>query len=322
MFRRSVLKALGGLAAVRTIGAAQAQTDVKKIIVGFAAGSATDVLARTIAEKMKGQYGSSIVVENRVGASGQVAVSALKAAPPDGATMLLSPMAMLSLYPYIIPKLAYDPLADVVPVGNCATLDIAIAVGADVPAEVDTLPKFIDWCKAHPAKATFATGATGSKMHFGGIQLGLASGLKLTHVGYSNGANALSDLVGGTVPAYVGVIATIVPFLPRVRVLATMGSQRSRFLPEVPTLAELGYKNLVVNETVGMYLPARTPQEHVQRLHAAMVKALNARETTAALATLGMEATPSTPAELSSRMKTELGQWGAVVKTSGFKQDS
>lgn len=116
---------------------------MKKIIVGFAAGSATDVLARTIAERMKGQYGASIVVENRVGASGQLAVSALKGAPPDGATNLLTPMAMLSLYPYIIPKLAYDPLTDVVPVGNCSTLDIAVAVGSDVPAEIDTRSKFV-----------------------------------------------------------------------------------------------------------------------------------------------------------------------------------
>ena len=320
--RREVLK---GLAAATLVPAARpvtAQGELVKILVGFAPGTATDALGRMLAKKMKGLYAPSLVVDNRVGASGQLAVLAAKSAPADGSTMLVCAMTVLSVYPHTFAKVGYDPVKDLVPVGNCATADFAFAVGPVVPEQVRTVPQFIEWCKANPAQATFATGATGSKLHFAGIKLGVEAGVKLTHVGYTNGGVALTDLAGGAVPAYVGVVPTVLPFLNRIRVLATMGSRRSRFLPDIPTLMEQGFRNMVINDTLGLYLPPRASQEQVQRLHAAMVKALVTAEAATTLSTIGMEATPSGADETAAQLRAELDQWGRFVRRIGFKQDT
>jgi|GEM_PF-4211129 tripartite-type tricarboxylate transporter receptor subunit TctC len=132
---------------------------------------------------MKGLYASNLVVENRVGVSGQLAVLALKSARPNGSTMLVCPMSILSVYPHTFPKIGYNALPDLQPVGNCVTTDFALAVGAAVPERVTTVAQFMEWCKANSDKASFATGATGSKLHFAGIKLGMESGVKLTHIG-------------------------------------------------------------------------------------------------------------------------------------------
>lgn len=320
--RRELLKAIAGTAMLSATATAAAQGETNRVVVGFAPGTATDALGRVLAEKMKGLYAPNLVVENRVGVSGQLAVLALKSARPNGSTMLVCPMSILSVYPHTFPKIGYDALNDLQPVGNCVTTDFALAVGAAVPEQVTTVAQFVAWCKANPDKASFATGATGSKLHFAGIKLGMESGVKLTHIGYTNGSNAVTDLIGGSVPAYIGVVPTVMPFLNRLRVLATMGSKRSKFLPHLPTLAEAGYKEMVIDETIGLYLPARTPQDCVQRLHDAMVKALASPEAQAALTTLGMEATPSDAADVLTRLKTESEEWGNFVRKIGFKQDA
>lgn len=320
MNRRDVLRCLAAAAAAPA--AAFAALDQAKLLVGFPAGTATDALARLLGDRMRGDYASSFVVENKVGASGQFAVMAAKSAAPDGATILVSPITVMSVVPHTFSKVGYEPFTDVVPVGNCVTTDLALAVGSAVPENITTVAQFLDWCKANPAKASFGTGATGTKIHFSGVRLGQLAGVKLTHVGYSNGGAALTDLAGGTLPAYVGTVPTVMPFLNRIRVLATMGSKRSRFLPTVPTLAESGFKDMVINEAISLYLPAKTPEAHVQRLHAAMLKGLASPEAATALNTLGMEATPSTQAEFVAKLKAEHEQWGRFVKEIGFKHDS
>lgn len=299
-----------------------AQNDTKKLIVGFPPGTATDGLGRLLAEKMRGLYAPHFLVENRVGAGGQLAVMATKAAAPDGNTILVSPIMVFSVTPHTFTKVAYDPVADFIPVGNCVTTDFAFAVGPSVPEQVKTIPQYLEWCKTNPNQASFATGVTGSKIHFSGIKLGMLAGTKLTHIGYTNGGNALTDLAGGNVPAYIGTVPTVLPFLSRIRVLATMGAKRSRFLPDVPTLVEAGYPDMVINEAISLYLPARTPDEHVKRLQAAMVQAIGTPEAAATLKTLGMEATPSSGAELAAKLKGEIDQWGRFVKQIGFKQDT
>lgn len=321
MDRRVVLKSLAALAALRT-SAAMAAIDQARLFVGFPAGTATDALARLLGERMRGDYASNFVVENKVGSSGQLAVMAAKSSAPDGSNILVSPIMVLTVVPHTFPKVNYDPFADVVPIGNSVTTDFALAVGPAVPDSVTTVPQFMDWCKANPSKATFGTGATGTKIHFSGIRLAQLAGVKLTHVGYSNGGGALTDLAGGTLPAYIGTVPTVMPFLNRIRILATMGSRRSRFLPNAPTLVESGYKDLVMNEAISLYLPARSTESQVKALHAAMVKALATPEATAALNVLGMEATPSGQAEFIAKMKAEHEQWGRFVKEIGFKQDS
>lgn len=321
MRRRELLHRLAMAALLPSAGSAFAQSDLKKLVVGFAPGTATDGLARLLADRMKGSYGSNLIVENRVGAGGQLAAVAVKSAPADGAAVLVTALSVLSVNPHTFSKVAYAP-SDFLPVGNAVTTDFAFAVGPAVPNSITTVSQFLDWCKANPGNANFATGATGSKLHFAGIKLGLEAGVKLTHIGYNNSGTALTDLAGGTVPAYVGVVPTVVPFLNRIRVLATMGESRSRFLPDVPTFVEAGYKNMVINETFGLYLPAQTPDDQAARLHAAMTAALATADALKALSVLGMEATPSTAAAHAAQVKREFDQWGRFVKQIGFKHDS
>ena len=128
----------------------------------------------------------------------------------------------------------------------------------------------------------------------------------------------MTDRIGGNVPSYIGTVPTVLPFQKQLRILGTMGNKRSRFLPDVPTLVEAGYKDLVISETIGLFLPARTPQEQVQR----MVKALASREAAATLTAQGMEATPTSASDLAAQLKAELAQWGPIVKRIGFKQSS
>lgn len=321
MKRRDLIK---GFVATSALPHLSAWADLvqAKLIVGYPAGTATDGLARLLAERMRGQYAANFVVENKVGASGQLAVLATKSAAPDGATILVSPIMVLSVVPHTFSKVAYDSFKDVVPIGNSVTTDFALAVGPAVPESVTTVAQFVEWCKANPSKASFGTGATGTKIHFSGVKLGQLAGFQFTHVGYTNGGGALTDLAGGNIPAYIGTVPTVLPFLSRIRILATMGSKRSRFLPNAPTLVEAGYKDMVINEAISLYLPARTPADQVRRLHAAMVKALATPEAVTTLNTLGMEATPSNQAEFNMMLKAEFEQWGRFVKQIGFQQSS
>lgn len=321
MKRRTLLHGFAA-AAVWPVGAAIAAIDQAKLYVGYPAGTATDAVARLLGERMRGLYASNFVVENRVGASGQLAIMATKASPADGATILVSPITVMSVVPHTFSKVGYDPFKDLISVGNSVTTDLALAVGPSVPDSVTNVAQFVEWCKANPVKASFGTGATGTKIHFSGVRLGQLAGFKFEHVGYTNGGGALTDLAGGNIPAYVGTVPTVLPFLNRIRVLATMGSKRSRFLPQVPTLAESGYKELVIDEAISMYLPARTPEAQVNLLHDSMVKALASAEAAASLNTLGMEATPSDPAAFNNKLRTEYEVWGKFVKQIGFKQDS
>lgn len=320
--KRRTLLASASAAAVLPLSQAWAALSQAKMFVGYPAGTATDGLARLLGERMRGDYAANFVVENRVGASGQLAVLATKSSPPDGATILVSPIMVMSVVPHTFSKVGYDPFTDVIPIGNSVTTDFALAVGPAVPESVKTVEQFIAWCKANPSKASFGTGATGTKIHFSGVKLGQLAGFEFSHVGYTNGGGALTDLAGGNIPAYIGTVPTVMPFLNRIRIIATMGAKRSRFLPNAPTLRESGFNDMVINEAISLYLPAKTPQDQVTRLHAAMVKALAMPEALTTLNTLGMEATPSGQAEFIALMKQEHGKWGRFVKQIGFKQDS
>ncbi len=321
MKRREVLKSAGAISALFA-GSAFAELDSAKMLVGYAPGTATDGLARMLAERMRSSYATNIVVENRAGASGQIAVTAVKSAPADGKTILVSPIMVLSVVPHTFSKVSYDSFKDLVPVGNCVTTDFVLAVGPAVPESVTTIAQFAQWCKNNPSKSSYGTGATGTKIHFSGVQFAQLAGFNFTHIGYTVNSSALSDLASGALPAYIGSVATVLPFLNRVRVLGSMGAKRSRFLPTVPTFVEAGYKEMVIDEAISMYVPARTPESVIQQLNASMLKALATPEAVTALNTLGLEATPSGQAELATKLKLEYEQWGRFVKQNGFKQDS
>jgi tripartite-type tricarboxylate transporter receptor subunit TctC len=323
--RRHLLAATAGSLALAALGArAQALPDTARIFAGFAPGGTVDVTARRIADKLRDVLAKTVVVENRTGAGGQIALSALKAAPPDGLTMLVTPMSMLGIYPHTYKKLPYDPAADFVPVSQVARLDMGLAVGPMVPANVRTLAEFVAWCKANPAQASFGSPAPGSVPHFVAELFSRAAAIDLKHVPYRGTQPAIVDLMGGQIASVSGPVGEFLQHLPtgKVRLLATSGAARSRFSPSVGTYAEQGFRDIVFDEWFGLFVPAKTPADAVQRLSVALRKVLSAQDLVDALALMGLEAKGSTPVELSSLLKQDTERWGPLIKTIGFSAES
>jgi tripartite-type tricarboxylate transporter receptor subunit TctC len=181
----------------------QQTMDLARIVLGFPAGGSVDAVGRRIADKMHPGYARSVIVENRVGGGGPVATIAMKTAPSDGSTMLMTPMSILGVYPHTYRKLPYDPLADLRPVSRAVSYNFGFAIGPAVPDSIKTIPQFMEWCKATPAKASFGSAATGSTLHFTGILLGRTAGVEMTYVGYRGSSAVLTDVAGGVLPACV-----------------------------------------------------------------------------------------------------------------------
>lgn len=291
-----------------------------KIIVGFPPGGSADLVARALSLNLA-SYAHTVIVDNRAGAGGRIALEALKNSDADGSTLVVSPASMLVVYPHIYKKLPYDPLVDFAPVTVAASAQFVVAVGPMVPANVKTLADFLRWAKAHPKEATFGSSGAGSIPHFTGVALANASGVPLTHVAYRGAAPAMNDLLGGQVAANISVLSNTLPHLPtgRLRALAVTGAARSPALPNVPTLAEASFHNVQAVEWFGVLLPAKTPADIVGKLHAAVAEALKAKAFQDALTKSSFDAgSGETPAEFSRLVKSDSARWAAIVKTSGF----
>jgi tripartite-type tricarboxylate transporter receptor subunit TctC len=326
MQRRGFLGAMaGGAAGLVHLGAfAQAEPiGVMRIINGFPAGTTPDVVARKVGDRLAGGLARSVIVENRTGAGGQIAASVVKSAPADGSSLLLTPMAVMGVYPHTYKKLPYDPVADFEPVSMAALFDYAIAVGPAVPETVKTLPQLMAWYKANPSKATIASSATGSPLHFVGVMAGRAMGVELTHVGYRGTPPAITDMLGGTMPAICAPLGTFLPLREagKIRILASTGPKRSRFTPDVPTFVEEGLKDFVHTEWYSFFAPAKTPAATIARLNADIGRALQAKDVVDSFASFGMEAAPSSPADLAASLRSKLQTWGPIVKSIGFVAD-
>lgn len=324
--RRTLLQsaAASALLAVGLRAQAQAALDNVKIITGFPPGGTSDTICRRVAAKMAPGYGRSVVVENRTGAGGQIAIQAVRTMAPDGATILQTPMSMLGIYPHIYRRLPYDPVADLTPVTLGCTFDFGLAVGPAVPASVRTLPEFLAWCKANPAQANFGSPAAGSVPHFIGVLLGRSAGIELKHVPYRGTQPAILEMIGGQIQAVSGPIGEFTQHVAagKCRLLAATGATRSRFAPDTPTLMEQGLRDMSFSEWFGFYLPARASAEVVQRANTALRAALADKETVDGLALMGLEAKSSTSAELAALLKADSEKWGPIVKSIGFTAES
>lgn len=325
--RRDVLQSAGAASLLTALGTkawAQAQIESLKIITGFPPGGTSDTICRRVADKLAPGYARVAVVENRTGAGGQIAVQAVKAAPPDGNTVLQTPMSMLGVYPHIYRKLPYDPVADLMPVTLGCTFDFGFAVGPQVPANVRTVPEFLAWCKANPSLANFGSPAAGSVPHFIGVLLGKQAGVDLKHIPFRGTQPAILDMIGGQIAAVSGPIGEFTQHVVagKARLLGATGAKRSPFAPTTSTLVEQGLKDFTFEEWFGFYVPAKTPADVIARLNTAMRAALAAPETVSGLAAMGLEAKSSSPAELAARLKADTDRWGPLVKAIGFTADA
>lgn len=325
--RRAFTQSLLGSAALSAFGlplAAQAQAslDMAKILVGFPPGGTTDALSRRVADKLRGSYASNVIVENKPGAGGQIAISALKTAPADGSTLLLTPSSMLSVYPFTYSKLPYT-LDDLAPVSVACFFSHGFGVGPAVPASVKTIKDFVAWAKANPDRANFASPAAGSIPHLTAALFSKLTKADLQHVPYKGSAPGIQDLLGGQVSSMCSPVGDYLPHLKsgRLRLLATSGPQRSPFTPDVPTFKEQGI-DISVREWYGFFLPAKASPEVRRRAAAYLQPALASKDLIDSMAQVGMEVQSSTPDQLAAWLKADADQWRGIVKEIGFSADS
>jgi tripartite-type tricarboxylate transporter receptor subunit TctC len=300
---------------------AAAQDKTVKFIVGFPAGASLDTMTRLVADRMRVSLGQPVVVENRPGAAGQIAMSAVKSAAPDGLTLVMTPLVTVVTAPHIYANLPYNAFADFAPVSHAANFLFGFAIGPAVPA--NSLADFVALVKKDVKYGNYASAGTGSLPHFFSLLFADTAGIKMNHIGYKGTAPAMTDLLGGQISAFMGTVSDIAGQhkAGKVRVLATSGAKRARELPDVPTFRELGF-NIEGGGWYAAYAPAKTPKDVVDRLAGAINAAIQAPEVREKLEGLGMEPTGLGPAELGRIHKADYDKWGPVIKASGFKPES
>lgn len=321
--RRRFLRAGAvGLATLATLSfdrrAGAAGSDPMHILCSGPAGSIPDLIARGVGDQLLISLGQRVVVDNRPGAAGQISVSALKAAPADGSTLLLAQGAIATVYPYLYAKLAYDPAVDLQPVSLASEMLLGLAVGPTVPTEVTTLGDFIAWIRKHPGDANIGSPGTGTLPHLLEAMLFREEGVAWQHVAYSGGPPAVTALLGGQIAALAlpeGLLrqhhAT-----RRVRVLATSGPARSAYLPEVPSFAEQGRPDLVIKEWFAFFASARVSKAAVEATSSALQEAIARPELSAAFARAGMTPASSSPSRLSALIAAEQRYWQPVLRAN------
>jgi tripartite-type tricarboxylate transporter receptor subunit TctC len=319
--RRFLGTAALGLVAL-PFGVRAQSVDTAKILVGFPPGGTTDVMARKVADKLRGPYARVAIVENRPGAGGQLGVVALKDAPTDGSTILLTPSSMLTIYPYTYRTLQYK-LEDVAPVSLAMYSHHVLSVGPAVPDSVKTLRDFLAWTNANPDKAVYGSPGAGSMPHLIGVLLAKQAGASLRHAGYRGSAPGIQDLLGGQIASFLGPTGDVLTHSQagKVRVLGTSGKERSVFLPAVPTMGEQGFK-IALREWYAFFLPSKSSADTVQRASAALQQALAQPDVIEFGKQFGLEIQSSSARQLSDVLKADAAEWGGLVKETGFTADS
>lgn len=300
---------------------AQAQDNAAKILVGFPAGGSFDAIARVLADKLKVELNRPVVVDNKPGAGGRIAVDALKAAPADGSVMMLGPDALISMYPFTMRKLNYDPKKDLTPIGTVAEFPFAMATGAD--PKVNNLAEFIQWAKRNPQKANYGIPALGAPHHFFGLILGEAIGVPLQTVPFQGSAPITLALIGGQISSGIDVMSSIVENhrAGKVRMLAVSSPQRVAQAPDVPTFAESGYPSITGMGFNALYAPGNTPAAVVKTWNEALAKVLSLPDVKERLFVMGFQPVGKSPEELISRSDVSSKYWGPVIKASGYVAD-
>lgn len=305
---------------VTTSAFPQTSSSTTRLIYPQAAGGSGDALTRLIADRMQAETGRTVVVENRAGGSGRIALIGVKTAPPDGTMLLLTQMAPMTLFPHVHKSLDYDPVKDFTPVAQVATFGFGLAVSTDIP--VKTPKELLSWLKANPNKATFGGPGSGGLPHFFGLLVGRAAGIEMTLVPYKGTANSLTDLLSGQIPMVVALASDLAPLHKegKIRIVATGDRERLPDLPDVPTFAESGI-DIVGRGWFGIYAPANTPPAVVEALNKTIVGILQSPGVRERITMLGLRPTGSSPAELAESQKADSAKWGPIIKASGFTLD-
>jgi tripartite-type tricarboxylate transporter receptor subunit TctC len=291
-----------------------------KLVVGFAPGGSTDILARIVAKEMSTQLGQQVIVENKPGASAAIATDIVAKAAPDGYTLCFCTLGAMVILP-MIEKLAYKPDKDLVPVTHVANQPFVVVVRSSLGA--NSLKDFIALAKASPGKITFGSPGTATPSHLTGELLAVATGTKLTHVPYKGDAPAIQDLLGGSIDAMMLSAIGVKPLVDsgKVKALAVSSLTRLNAMPDLPTIAESGYPGFQTNNLQAIFAPAGTPPDIISKLNAAAVAALKTPDAVEKIAGQGLIIVADTPASLAKTMQEETVRWGNVVKQLNLKNE-
>jgi tripartite-type tricarboxylate transporter receptor subunit TctC len=301
---------------------AQAQSDKTiRILVGFPPGGSADVIARLLAEKLPAQLGGQpVVVDNKPGAAGRIAIEQLKNAAPDGQTLLIMPSGPVVLFPHVFRKLSYDPVKDLAPISQLASFQFCVVSGPKT--NVKNMAELIAKAKADPTTATYGSSGNGTVPHFLGLMVGDAAGIEFQHIPYQGGAPAMQALLGGHIGYTMDVVTEALEQHRngKVRVIAVAGATRAPQLPDVPTLREQGVA-MDATAWFAMYGPGGLPREQAQRLANAVQVVMKDKVLTDRMVALGLEPIGSTPDQLAAVQRADFAKWAGPVLKSGFKAD-
>jgi tripartite-type tricarboxylate transporter receptor subunit TctC len=291
-----------------------------RLIVPFAAGGPTDVIARIVAQKLSESWGQQVVTENIPGAGGNIGVTMAAHAPPDGYTILVVSTGFI-VNPSMYAKISYDPVKDFAPITLVAASPNVVSVNPGFPAK--SMRELVELVKANPGKYSFAQPATGSTPHLAGELFKQKYGLDLVTVPFNGAALAINSTIGGHTPIAFTALPPAMSNIKdgKLRGLAVLAEKRSPALPEVPTNGEAGIPGLESDTLTGVVAPAGTPKEIVERWRGDIVKMLASPEVQARLQALGFVPVGNTPDEFGARIKSEIAKWGKVVRDAHIRAD-
>jgi tripartite-type tricarboxylate transporter receptor subunit TctC len=288
------------------------------MVVGFEPGGGTDTVARIVAKTMGENLGQQVLVENRAGAGGDIAVDYVAKSTPDGYTIVLANVGALAVNPHLI-KVPYDPLRDLAPITMAVVFANVLVVQPSLA--VSSLADYVKLAREKPATVTYASSGIGGAGHLAGELLKMMAQIDIVHVPYKGGGPAMQGFLGGQVASFFATPVSSIAQIKagKARPIATTGTRRSALLPEVPTIAESGYPGYEALNWYAYLGPGRLPKDLVERLNRELIKALGAPEVQAAFDKQGVEAQPGTPEELARYIAREYQTWGKVVKEAGIK---
>lgn len=290
-----------------------------RMVVPFAPGGVTDLVSRIMAQGLSTELGQPVVVENRAGASGITGADITAKADADGYTIMMGNISTLAINAAVFAQLPYDPQKSFQAVSMVARQPLVVAVNPNVPA--NSLQELVELARSKPGELNF--GSAGASLQLAVESFNQAADIKMTHVPYKGSGPAMTDLVAGHVQVLFDAFSSLYPFIKegRMRGLAITSAERSALAPELPTLAELGFPNIEVTSWQGIVVPAGTPPAVVTRLNEAINKVLASPETREQLVARGVEASPSTPDEMSAFAAKEMQRWKDVAKKAGIKPE-
>ncbi len=316
--RLYVVFLVSGFLCVMTAGVAPAQ-EIKgpiKIVVPYPAGGGSDVGARLIAAKLKDSLGETVIVENKPGAGGRIGTEYVKGQPADGTSMLVVTPALFVVAPVVFSKLAYDPDEDFTPLSLITSYQFCVAVPAT--SAITDVKGLIEWINKNPKQANYGTPAAGSPPHFFGLMIGKAAGVEMVHISYNGAAPLNTALIGGHIPMGVYAYDVVSAYHPdKIRILATSGNTRKR--PDIPTFKEQGYAEIEGEGWDAIVVPKSTPKPIIDKLSAAIAKAVKSPDVVEKIQGFGRDAVGTTPEECQAVFKKDRERWVPIVKASGFK---